>query len=309
MPNAPAPGHNICALQQDHRADAVIAALAARQHGVVSRIQLLAAGLSRRQIQWRLQTGRLHAVFAGVYSVGHPILSQEGIWMAAVLAGGEAARLSFWSAAALARLRTGGGPTSHVTCPRSRRSTERIAFHEAKLPADEVTELRGIPATTPSRTILDLATVAPSPSLTRMTAAIGPRPKTEASLAELLDRYPRKPGALKLRAVIASPIPMTRSDLEAAYLERFEKAGIPPSRVNAVIEGHEVDFVWDEHGVAAELDTYATHGSRQAFKADRARDRKLAAKWIIVRLTDEDPTTGSPTSAVCSPRAPGGLKV
>ena len=282
----------MCGPATDHRADAVIAALAAEQHGVVSRAQLLAAGISARQIDWRLKRHRLHVIHRGVYAVGHKALTQEGIWLAAVLAGGGDTRLSFWSSASLLRLRKGSGPRSHVTCPRKRRSDGQIAFHQAVLLDDEVTEENGIPTTTPARTTLDLAATASIPSLTRMAAAIGARPKREASLAELLDRYPRKPGAAKLRPIIASPIPMTRSDLEAAYLELFQKAGIPPPRVNAVIEGHEVDFVWDAHGVAAELDTYETHGSRVAFKSDRARDRKLAARWIVVRLTDEDPDDG-----------------
>ena len=51
--------------------------------------------------------------------------------MAAVLAAGEHAALSHWSAATLVRLRIGRGPRSHVTCPRKRRSTDQIAFHEA----------------------------------------------------------------------------------------------------------------------------------------------------------------------------------
>lgn len=291
MPITPAPGHQIGALQQTDPADAVIGGLADAQHGVVSRTQLLAAGITRRQIQRRLQAQRLRTIHRGVYAVGHRALSQEAVWMAAVLAAGEDSALSHWSAASLTRLRQGRGPRSHVTCPRKRRSSRQVAFHFADLPPDEVTVMNNIPATTPARTLLDLAATASIPSLTRMTAAAGLTEGT--SLRDLLDRYPRKPGAAKLRAITARPQPMTRSDLEAAYIERFEQAGIPRPRVNAVIEGNEVDFVWDEHGVAAELDSYVTHGSRIAFEADRARDRKLAAAgWIVVRLTDEDPDDG-----------------
>ena len=265
----------------------MIASLAASQHGVASRTQLLAAGVTSRQIDWRVKRKRLHVVHGGVYAVGHLVLSQEGIWMAAVLAAGEDAVLSHWAAASLCRLRPGRGPRSHVTCPRKRRSGRAIAFHQANLPADEVTEVNGIPTTTPVRTTLDLAPLLPSPSLTRMVAAM--RPTGGASLTALIDRYPRKPGAARLRPIIARPQPMTRSDLEADYLERFEQAGLPRPAVNSIIEGHEVDFVWWEHNVIAELDTYVTHGSRDAFVRDRERDRKLAAAgWRVVRLTDED---------------------
>jgi very-short-patch-repair endonuclease len=71
-------------------------------------------------------------------------------------------------------------------------------------------------------------------------------------------------------------------------LAAMERTGLPRPRVNVVIDGHEVDFVWTEHRVIAELDTYVTHGSRAAFERDRERDRKLAiAGWTVVRITDE----------------------
>src|SRR5688500_12408853 len=101
MPNAPAPAHTMCGLQQTDRADAVIAALAEVQHGVVSRTQLLAAGVTERQVDWRLRTGRLHRIYRSVYAVGHRALSFMGTWMAAVLAAGEGGVLSHWSAATL----------------------------------------------------------------------------------------------------------------------------------------------------------------------------------------------------------------
>jgi very-short-patch-repair endonuclease len=222
-----------------------------------------------------------------VYAVGHSVLSREGVWMAAVLAAGEGAVLSHWSAATLLAMRSGRGPRSHVTCARRRRGNGPIAFHEARLPPDEITCAHGIPTTTPARTQLDLAPLLPGPPLSRMVGAAGP--SAGASLSELLDRYPRKPGVPKLRNIVARPIAFTRSDFEAEWLERIERAGLPAPDVNQVIEGHEVDLVWWEHRVIAELDTYVTHGSRHAFEHDRARDRRLTAKgWRVVRLTDED---------------------
>src|SRR5437764_9220078 len=76
-------------------------ALAIRQHGVVTRAQLLELGFSRRAVQHRVAKGRLHPVFSGVFAVGRPELTQHGRWMAAVLACGPDAVLSHHSAAAL----------------------------------------------------------------------------------------------------------------------------------------------------------------------------------------------------------------
>lgn len=291
MGNDNAVDHQIGGGERAGRTDAAIAAIAAGQHGVVSRAQLLAAGISRRQIERRLEREALHVVHRGVYAVGHRALPQEAIWMAAVLAGGAGTALSHWSAASLCRMRPGRGPRSHVTSPRNRRDSANIVSHHGTLPPDEATVEQGIPVTTPARTLLDLAPLLPSPTLGRMIDAAPPHDGPH--LAELLARYPRKPGAPKLRALLGNERPMTRSDCEAHVLHLIDRAGLPRPDVNVVVEGHEVDLVWWGVRVIAEIDTYVTHGSRLAFELDRERDRKLATKgWRVVRITDSDPRDG-----------------
>src|SRR6266480_651785 len=80
--------------------DAILA-LAARQHGLVTRAQLRDAGLSPEAIRHRVRTGRLHRAHRHVFAVGRPELTREGVWLAAILAGGEGAALSHLCAAAL----------------------------------------------------------------------------------------------------------------------------------------------------------------------------------------------------------------
>jgi hypothetical protein len=75
--------------------------LAAGQHGYVTRVQLIAAGLSASEIAYRVRIGRLHLVFRGVYAVGHRPVAPHARAMAAVLACGSGARLSFRWAGAL----------------------------------------------------------------------------------------------------------------------------------------------------------------------------------------------------------------
>lgn len=268
--------------------DAAVAALAARQHGVVARWQLLALGMHPRSIEHRLARGRLHRVHAGVYAVGHTVLGQRGVWMAAVLAAGERAVLSHWSAASLWGLRNGSGPRSHVTVPRKRRGADTIGCHYAELPDDEITEHEGLPATVPARTVLDLAPSLSVPSLTRMLeraeqihAWPGP------SIPTIVDRYPHRAGAPKLRALIAKPLGFTRSELEARFLHLIDEWGLPRPQTNISIDGHEVDCAWPSKRLIVELDVYATHGSPRAFERDRLRDRVLQlAGWTVIRITD-----------------------
>jgi putative AbiEi antitoxin of type IV toxin-antitoxin system len=103
MPASPNLLHGIPAKRWERPpgADALIAQLAERQHGVVARRQLLDLGLGRGAISERLACKRLHRVHRGVYAVGHRVISQRGWWMAAVLASGPDAVLSHRSAAAL----------------------------------------------------------------------------------------------------------------------------------------------------------------------------------------------------------------
>jgi hypothetical protein len=263
--------------------DVVIAELAAKQHGVVARWQLVALGIGRGAIDGRILRKRLHSVHRGVYALT-PALEGIGRWMAAVLAAGEGGVLSHWSAATLWRMRSGRGPRSHVSSPRRRRKQSTVTFHHTRLAHDETSIEQGIPATTPARTLLDLAPSLPSPVLARMVEAA---PNQGVSLATLLERHAGRAGVPKLKAVLARARPMTRSDLEATALDAMERAGLPPPEVNVVIDGYEVDFVWREHGVIAELDSYVTHGSPLAFERDRQRDRRLAiAGWTVARVTD-----------------------
>lgn len=273
-------------------ADAAVAGLAAAQHGVVGRRQLHALGLGRGAIDRRLERGRLHRVHYGVYAVGHAALAREGRWMAAVLAGGDGAVLSHWSAASLWRLRPGGGPRSHVTARGARRSRATIAFHLAALAADEVTEEEGIPVTTPARTLLDLAPLLPSPALARAVERAEVEPVAAgAPLTELIDRHGQRAGVPKLRAILADPIRRTRSDLEARFVELARASGLPRPEINGLVDlpdrRVEADLVWRAQRLVVELDVFATHGSTFAFERDRARDRALqAAGWTVIRVTD-----------------------
>jgi very-short-patch-repair endonuclease len=268
--------------------DAVIAALAERQHGVVARRQLLRLGFGRRAIDRRIGQARLHPLHPGVYAVGHRVLTPHGRWMAAVLACGPGAVLSYRSAASLWGIRRTAKVRIDVTVRQHMRPRPGLQPHTATLPADEITVHDGIPTTTPARTLLDLAAVVPRQTLERALdeAEVLRLPGPQA----LLDRYPRRRGTKHLRTLLLnarSPTP-TRTELEDCFIAFVGDRDLPRPEINTIIEGYEVDAVWRETKLIVELDGYATHGTRRAFERDRVRDRRLtAAGWRVIRLTCE----------------------
>jgi very-short-patch-repair endonuclease len=258
---------------------------------VIARIQLLRVGLGRKAIDHRVKLGRLHVIHRGVYAVGHARLTIHGRWMAAVLASGEGARLSYRSAGMLWVIRRTERGLIEVTTPRTWRALPGVQRHRAELPADEVTVHRGIPVTTVPRTLLDLATVLTPHQLARaVNEAEVQRLHDPLSLNALLERYPRRPGVPALRALLGQRMAVTRSELEKRFREFLIKAGLPLPETNAQIEikgvWYEVDCLWRAERGVVELDGRATHDTNEAFETDRARDRILqAAGYRVIRIT------------------------
>jgi hypothetical protein len=212
--------------------------------------------------------------------------------MAAVLAGGEAAALSHLSAADLWGIRPSEAKGTDVTTSRKLRSRAGLRFRYSSLPADEATIHNGIPVTTVPRTLLDLAGIIPRRQLARaLNQAEIRRLWDSLSLADLLRRHPRRPGAAAIRALIGEPgIGITRSELEDLFLDFIDANNLPRPIVNLPlkIDGVwvEADCVWLEQRLVVELDGHAFHGTTLAYEDDRARDRALtAAGWRVMRIT------------------------
>lgn len=171
--------------------------LAERQHGVVSRAQLLELGYGAEAIAHRLAVGRLHRVHRGIYAVGRPGLSRHGVWIAAAMSCGSEAVVSHGTAARLWRIRESEGPVVEVTVPLGvRRRRPGVRAFERTLPEAERMVHEGVPVTTIHRTLLDLAQVLRRGQLE---AAINAADKLDLTSPELLRaalwRYHRTPFA------------------------------------------------------------------------------------------------------------------
>jgi hypothetical protein len=144
--------------------DRVLAGLAGRREGMVSHEQLLAGGLGRGAIELRLRNGRLHPYHRGVYSVGHTRLTPRArLWAAVLACGGPGASLlGFRGAAAPWDLMP--MPSGAVDVITLRRSCSRkgIRVHKTgTLEPQDVTDIDGLPLTTPTRTLSTSPTNSP----------------------------------------------------------------------------------------------------------------------------------------------------
>ena len=260
---------------------AEVEALAARQHGVVTTAQLASAGLTPDAIAHCVKRGRLTRLHRGVHRVG-PLTDTLTSPMAAVLACGLTAALSHQSAATHHGARAALPGPIDVTAEGKPRNREGIRAHRTVLAPDERTTRRGIPVTTPARTILDLAGVLALDDLERtVSELVAQRLVAAKDVVEQMARHPRRRGVAALRALLAEPL-MTRSEAEREFRALIEQAGLPRPRVNAKIGSYEVDFFWREAQLVVEVDGFAFHGSRTAFERDRRKQAELVARGLRV---------------------------
>lgn len=266
--------------------------LAAVQHGLVARRQLLEMGMSENMIDYRIARGRLCVVHPGVYRSG-PVLARLERQAAALLAAGAGAVLSHASAGFLWGLVPGPeeGQAQDVTVRHGWRRGGRAANvrHFSDLRDSETTRVERLPVTDPARTIFDLAASIAPPTLERALAkAEREGLANRHALAALLKRHPRRRGARRLRILLgeSNPPAFIRSEAEARMLELLRRARLPKPAVNARVAGLEVDFFWRRERLIAEIDGFAFHGSRDAFEHDRSRDAHLlAAGYRVFRAT------------------------
>ncbi|HTU15858.1 MAG TPA: DUF559 domain-containing protein [Solirubrobacterales bacterium] len=279
--------------------------LAAAQHGVVARRQLLSRGLRPGLIDGRLVNGRLLPVLPGVYTIGTGQLGREGRWMAAALGGGQAALLSHRSAAALHGLIEPGAHEIEVIHFAPRRKTlvsiDRPGTHRFSvlvhctrwLPPQDFSDVSGIPVTSVARTLVDLAGIVGFRRLrSALVEAERLRIMSRPDLDEVIGRGRGWSGVRNLRLALAEMDPddvATRSDLELEMLSLCRDHGISAPAVNVPIGRYVADFHWPKFRLIVEVDGFASHGKRPAFRYDRNRDVDLMlAGHRVARFTHED---------------------
>ncbi len=269
--------------------DEHVAALARRQHGLVTLAQLDEIGITRRQRQWRLRTGRWESPYTGVYRIAGIPPSWRSDLLAACLAGEGVA--SHRSAAAVWEL-----PGAHldrveiITERWEREQHAGLVVHESlRLDDFDKAVVDGIPTTTIARTIFDLCRVrsevvvdmAIDRALARGQIDHSGLVATESRLATR-----GRPGAAKFHRIVArrsEGAPTPESAAERQLARALVDQGLPEPEVQFVVrdtDGRLVarcDLAYPQWRIVIEYDSVQEHTGRGALLRDSARRNAIAA--------------------------------
>jgi very-short-patch-repair endonuclease len=278
--------------------DDLIGEIATRQQSVITRRQLMALGVSESAIDHSIRRGRLIRLHQGVYAVGHQALAPHAAELAAVLAVGEGAYLSHFSAAALWGMVPEPPRLVHVTLVGRDAGRRRsgIEVHQTRMvDSRDVTIHHGIPVTRPARVVLDIAPGLSDRQLERtFDRGLKERRFSRHAVATVVARNLQRPAATRLKALAEAQgrfSTATRSPPEEALLKLIRAGGLPEPEVNAWLAPYEVDFLWRAQRLVVEVDGYAFHATHRSFEADHARDLELEARGFdVVRYTADQIT-------------------
>jgi very-short-patch-repair endonuclease len=275
-------------------------------------LELRACGLSDKAVAVRVRNGWLHRLYRGVYAVGHPNPPIEGRFIAAVKACGTGAVLSHYSAAALFGFVQWDDRFPEVTVPGSttRRHQELRVHRTTTLSAPDVSRHRGIPITSPARTLADLATMLDYRSLRRtVRQAQSLRRVQLRDLVEMVGRLGRRRGVQNLTRILATGPAPTRSELEDIVLDLILNAGFrrPDVNVPLRIDGRRIvpDFRWPECRLVVEADGAAWHDSKLSREDDAERQALLEAHGERVLRVSWKQAVSRPAETMARIRAAG----
>ena len=245
----------------------------------MARAGLLAAEVTKAEIDHRLRTGYLLPEFRGVYRVGHRAPSTEAHYMAAVLACGEGSGLGGAAAAYVYGLVRGRTPQPEVVSPRQRRIGGVITRRCRNLGPRDLTTWKGIPITTVPLTLVDLAAKLKKEQLGWAIHQAQVRHGLEPEqVEEVLARRPNAPGRRLLLSLLRGDAHITLSGMERKFLARLRRARLPLPITNRLAGGRYVDCRWPDHRLTVELDSYRFHNSRYSWEQDRKRERQARAR-------------------------------
>ena len=275
---------------------------------IISAQELLARGYSRRAREHAERTGQLYRVRHGVYALASdlptgPDQAEAMLEIRSRAAAGSISpgtALSHTSALVLHGLPVHDLDTRRVTTTRhrpgsgSRRGRSSIC-HNLDL-AGAVTEVDGIPVTTPARTIVDVARSSPfTGAVCAADEALRRELCSPAELADELDAAAGRVGIARARAVVAFADAGAQSVLESVSRVVISRAGLPMPQLQREFilpDGTSVyvDMYWEEWGLVGEADGTGKYGIddgeesvRRKLRDEKKRQNDIESLGNIVR--------------------------
>lgn len=301
-----------------YRMDRNLAGLFEKQHGVITRAQALAAGLTREAIRHLLRSGRWEVIAPGVYRlVGSPATWEQRV-LAEVLAAGPCAAASHHSAAALLGIpgfERRGRPELTTPRPRRHRASSAVVHRWRPFPEHHLTVVEGIVTTRVARTLVDLAgAVKPGRTERAVDNCLAAGTVTyralDATFSDLEGRG--RWGIAVMRAILAERDELyvaPESELEAEFYRLLGDAGLelPVRQFDAGGDGGWIgraDYAYASRRRLLELDSRRHHSSLLDRQADRERDARLrAAGWPPVERFTYDDVMNRPATTIARVQA------
>jgi hypothetical protein len=260
----------------------------ARQDGVISRTQATSSGMPGHVIDGQLRSGRWQQLHLGVYSAFTGRAPRDAVLWAAVLRAGPGAVLSYQSAAELYGI-ADPARVIHVTIPAERRLScpPGLVVHRSGRLGQARNPALLPPRTRIDDTVLDLVEAAETfdDAFAWLCRAVGQGLTTASRLRAAMTARPKVRWRASLGVALADIGSGARSVLELRYVRDVERAhALPPARrqVRSVTASRTcyLDNLYEEAGVAVELDGQAAHPAEHRW-LDIHRDNRNASSGLV----------------------------
>lgn len=267
-------------------------ALAASQAGVISFRQAVGLGMTPSAIERRLRSGDWDRIYEGVFRIHWtPQTWEQGV-RAALLRFGSKAVVSHRAAGFLLGL-DGVAQIVELTVAGHYRSHAGVIVHQVRELPPDLWDANGLPITSPTRTLIDLASVLREESLElALESALRVGLVSTQKVEQAVEKARRRRGIPKLRSILgerygAAP---TGSLFEVKFQRVLRAADLPaPVRQHLVIVGGRsfyLDFAFPDSQIGIECDGFGAHGGRRSFDSDRERRTLLtSAGWRLLHFT------------------------
>ena len=281
--------------------DARVEEIAKRQQGLISWKQLQVLRISRHQVRRRVRTGRWFRELPGVWrmSWAEPSWIQK-VWCAALWAG-PGTCLSHRTAAKLWDLDASELDKVELTGEtRRRKHRDWLVCHRtAPIPRQMQRIRKGVPLTSPARTLVDLGAVCDDVALEQaMEHAFRRRISSVNEVHHALRWLPNewKPGTRRVARVLEQGVfsPKMHSELERQALRLFRRLRLPEPICQYEVAADDlvlgfVDFAWPKAKVIVEAEGFEFHSGREVWESDIDRYNAMTLRgWKVLRLTHSD---------------------